>query len=111
MAIWNSSFPHQGQEIPEDFIIPLNLKDYRHGILIYPKKKFMDIRKEEFPVALQAYEVSGEQVVNTQAEAVADHRCIIDHRLCYRMDTNNDRAGKINYLSWLARLSDFFFVL
>ena len=36
----------------------------------------MDIRKEEFPVALQAYEVRGgqedfvaEQVVNTQAEA------------------------------------------
>jgi hypothetical protein len=57
-------------------MILINLRNYRHNILIPSIKKFMDIRKEEFPVALQAYDVRGdredfvaEQVVNTQTEA------------------------------------------
>jgi len=53
-----------------------NLNDSRHEILNTSIKKTMELRKEEFPVALQAYEVRGdredflaEQVVNTQTEA------------------------------------------
>jgi len=53
-----------------------NLSHYRHGILIHHAKKTMELRREEFPVALQAFEVRGdredfiaEQVVNSQAEA------------------------------------------
>ena len=56
--------------------IDLNLNDSRHEILNTSIKKIMELRKEEFPVALQAYEVRGdredflaEQVVNTQTEA------------------------------------------
>jgi hypothetical protein len=53
-----------------------NLNDSRHEFLNTSRKKIMELRKEEFPVALQAYEVRGdhedflaEQVVNTQTEA------------------------------------------
>jgi len=53
-----------------------NLNDSRHEFLNTSIKKIMELRKEEFPVALQAYEVRGdhedflaEQVVNTQNEA------------------------------------------
>jgi hypothetical protein len=53
-----------------------NLTDSRHEFLNTSIKKIMELRKEEFPVALQAYEVRGdhedflaEQVVNTQTEA------------------------------------------
>jgi hypothetical protein len=56
--------------------IDLNLNDSRHEILNTSIKKIMELRKEEFPVALQAYEVRGdredflaEQVVATQTEA------------------------------------------
>src|SRR5262245_63710662 len=56
--------------------IDLNLNDSRHEFLDTSIKKTMELRKEEFPVALQAYEVRGdhedfvaEQVVNTQTEA------------------------------------------
>jgi len=53
-----------------------NLNNSRHEFLNTSIKKIMELRKEEFPVALQAYEVRGdhedfvaEQVVNTQTEA------------------------------------------
>jgi hypothetical protein len=53
-----------------------NLIDSRHEFLNTSIKKIMELRKEEFPLALQAYEVRGdhedflaEQVVNTQTEA------------------------------------------
>jgi hypothetical protein len=56
--------------------IDLNLNDSRHEILNISIKTVMELRKEEFPVALQAYEVRGdhedflaEQVVATQTEA------------------------------------------
>ena len=57
-------------------MIDPNLNDSRHEFLNTSIKKIMELRKEEFPVALQAYEVRGdhedflaEQVVNTQTEA------------------------------------------
>ena len=56
--------------------IDLNLNDSRHEFLNTSIKTTMELRKEEFPVALQAYEVRGdhedfvaEQVVSTQTEA------------------------------------------
>jgi len=56
--------------------IDSNLNNSRHEFLNTSIKKIMELRKEEFPVALQAYEVRGdhedfvaEQVVNTQTEA------------------------------------------
>src|SRR5436190_14772465 len=76
MALRNCGFPQQGTKIYEDFTIDLNLNDSRHEILNTSIKKIMELRKEEFPVALQAYEVRGdredflaEQVVNTQTDA------------------------------------------
>ena len=69
-------FPQQGKKIHEDLTIDLNLNDSRHEILNISIKTVMELRKEEFPVALQAYEVRGdredflaEQVVSTQTEA------------------------------------------
>jgi hypothetical protein len=76
MALRNCGFPQQGKKIHEDLTIDLNLNDSRHEILNTSIKKIMELRKEEFPVALQAYEVRGdhedfvaEQVVSTQTEA------------------------------------------
>src|SRR6185295_17324414 len=76
MALRNCGFPQQGKKIPEDLTIDLNLNDSRHEFLNTSIKKIMELRKEEFPVALQAYEVRAdredfvaEQVVNTQTEA------------------------------------------
>ena len=57
-------------------MIDPNLSDSRHEFLNTSIKKIMELRRDEFPVALQAYEVRGdhedflaEQVVNTQTEA------------------------------------------
>jgi hypothetical protein len=56
--------------------IDFNLNDSRHEFLNTSIKKIMELRKEEYPVALQAYEVRGdredflaEQVVASQTEA------------------------------------------